>query len=494
MNPKKRNSDSTNAAASFQGCSRVQCNLEVNFLELSKTYKDFDSAWKELKENRRKNGGKCFSSHVNYRFNASLTRAILDKEFGLKMPSMPEENLVPPVPNRFNYVLWIKQLIHESSSKEYFRLNDNDSLVHRGLDLGTGCSAIYPMLLSTKHFSDQYSSWRFLGTDIDPKSLKSADENVAANDLQNVIKIAQVCKRKDEEFVVDVDAYSQDDFQEKVHSINLSQRTTPICTAMNVANDVYKDHNEIMFDFVLTNPPFYCTVQDAAQPRNDGRQRTDMTYNESVYPGGEVGFARDMIIDSLIFRKSVTWYTIMLSRKTSLFIIKKELLKVGFPRASIRTVEFFQGKMTRWAIGWTFLDSHVRSPSNLLIDGLQSFTVNLEVSLAIGEVYEEIKERIRSFCAQFKATQLKCVISADHNIASIEDDSVNPSFAIDFEIDCENFLLQHTSKLILQSYALNNDGLEKVRKIQSVIESEVCRTSRKHRRLQKRGANAALKP
>jgi 23S rRNA (adenine1618-N6)-methyltransferase len=486
MNRKKRKSNSTNAPASFQGCSRVQCNLEAIFLELSNAYKDFDSAWKELKENRRENAGKCFSSHVNYNFNVSLTRAILDKEFGLKLPSMPEENLVPPVPNRLNYVLWIKTLIHESSSKEYFRLDDNATLVRRGLDLGTGCSAIYPLLLSTKRFSDDYLSWNFLGTDIDPKSLKSADENIAANNLQSVIKTVQVCKRKDDEFVVDADTCSLDDFQQKVHSINLDERSTPLYTAMNASKHFYKYQNEIMFDFVLTNPPFYTTLHEASQPRDDGRERTDMTYSESVYPSGEIGFARDIVTDSLIFRKSVTWYTIMLSKKTSLLVIERDLLKIGFPRASIRTAEFVQGKMTRWAIGWTFLDSNLRSPYNLLSGGLQSFDVKLEQNLSVGEVYEEIKERTRVFCSQFHEAQLRCVFASEQDVLSIEDDSPSPSFAIDFKIDCENFVFGHTSTLILQNYALSSDDLQKVRRIQVLIEGEICRTSRKYRRLQKR--------
>lgn len=242
-----------------------------------------------------------------------------------------------------------------------------------------------------------------------------------------------------------------------------------------------------MFDFVLANPPFYCTLHEASQPRDDGRERTDMTYNESVYPSGEIGFARDMITDSLIFRKSVTWYTIMLSRKTSLFFMEKELLKVGFPRASIRTAEFIQGKMTRWVIGWTFLDSQLRSPSNFLQGGLQSFDVKLESKLLMGNIYEEIKERIEAFCSQFNAAQLRCVRAPEQEIVSIEVDSLRPSFAIDFKIDCENSIIHDASKLSLQSYALSKDDLEKVRRIHVLIEGEVCRTNRKYRRLQKQG-------
>ena len=123
------------------------------------------------------------AANVDAEFNASLTRALLDKHFGLVLPSLPKGHLCPPVPNRFHYVLWMKQLWKEAfNSSDYFEPpadeNDKEPLsshpCYRGLDIGTGASAIYPLLLSKTEFSthedESRSKWKFLGTDIDPQS------------------------------------------------------------------------------------------------------------------------------------------------------------------------------------------------------------------------------------------------------------------------------------------------------------------------------------
>jgi tRNA1(Val) A37 N6-methylase TrmN6 len=73
----------------------------------------------------------------------------------------------------------------------------------------------------------------------------------------------------------------------------------PILAAMNAANDcdmfrsatkeVQKNQTTscTFFDFVMTNPPFYGSPEEAQGPRaGDGRKRTDMTIHESVYQGG----------------------------------------------------------------------------------------------------------------------------------------------------------------------------------------------------------------
>lgn len=49
---------------------------------------------------------------------------------------------------------------------------------------GVGASCIYPLLGCTLN-----SNWRFLGTDIEPRSIQYATENVKRNHLQNRITI-----------------------------------------------------------------------------------------------------------------------------------------------------------------------------------------------------------------------------------------------------------------------------------------------------------------
>ena len=125
----------------------------------------------------------------------------------------------------------------------------------------------------------------------------------------------------------------------------------------------YVSHQVVSFDFVMTNPPFYETEEEATQPRmGDERARTSMTLSESVYPnGGEVGFVLDMIEDSFQYRHDITWFSSMLGKKSSLVHIHNKLKAVGFDRGSIRSTEFVQGKSIRWGIAWTFRKVSIRS-------------------------------------------------------------------------------------------------------------------------------------
>jgi len=50
-----------------------------------------------------------------------------------------------------------------------------------------------------------------------------------------------------------------------------------------------------------------------------------MAFHESIYPGGERGFALDMMYDSLIYRNEITWYSVMISKKTNLIALQKDL-------------------------------------------------------------------------------------------------------------------------------------------------------------------------
>lgn len=484
MTEKKRSRVESHPPASFAEITRVKCNLEVNFSELSKSYPDFDSAWKEVKEDRRKNHGKSFSSHTNFNFNVSLTRAILDTEFKLKLPSMPKENLVPPVPNRFNYILWIKQLLQESSSDKYFLQSSHSGLAQRGLDLGVGCSAIYPLLLST-----EFPTWNFFGTEIDPNSIKCANENIEVNNLQNRIRIAHVRERRTEEYVVDACTLSNEALRNISELITPNERSTPLWTAVKSAREVHEidDDNAVLFDFVLTNPPFYSTEEDASKLRGDGRKRIDFSYSESIYPGGELGFARDMITDSLIFREMITWYTIMVSKKQSLFTLKKDLLSVGIPLGCIKIAEFSQGKMIRWAIGWTYLKCDLRSYSNLTTGGLQSFQVVLSSNNnTTNEVRDILVQRIETFCSDFSSMKLRCRVVSDNlsgdQIISIEEDEPCTQFAIDCRFNFQNTESMRISNVILQSFAFSSIGLAKVRRLQMLIPGEICQSNRKHRR------------
>jgi len=173
--------------------------VKPNFQILSDEYPEFAKAWNKLRECQKdhshinRNSRKAFSTVLGHTFNVALTRALLHKFFQLSLPSMPEGHLCPPVPNRFHYVQWLRTLLRQmyDSDDEYFSPNQVGRCRFKGLDIGCGASAIYPLLLSTPAFTQSLfttkkedpvypttQSWKFLGTDINADSVKCAKQNV----------------------------------------------------------------------------------------------------------------------------------------------------------------------------------------------------------------------------------------------------------------------------------------------------------------------------
>ena len=66
--------------------------------------------------------------------------------------NIPPNYLCPTVPNRLNYICWIKDVI--DSVKNF----PNDII---GIDVGVGACAIYPLLGHTAY------NWKFIGNGVD---------------------------------------------------------------------------------------------------------------------------------------------------------------------------------------------------------------------------------------------------------------------------------------------------------------------------------------
>ena len=69
----------------------------------------------------------------------------------------------------------------------------------------------------------------------------------------------------------------------------------------------HNTHNQLTpplrLSFCLTNPPFDDVVNGdhrSEAHRRDGRAYTPLTYTEGWYPGGEVGFIRDIFLDQVL--------------------------------------------------------------------------------------------------------------------------------------------------------------------------------------------------
>ena len=336
----------------------------------------------------------------------------------------------------------------------------------RGMDIGTGVSAIYPLLLTTNLFVDDTTNseatheneppskqWKFLATDIDPLAIESACINVRTNRLEDRIHVVQV----------------GDDANSSTAAKN--GRSGPLFAAMEAAKHTalrpigLEDHHQSgayyrkelaqypKFDFVMTNPPFYKTLKEATSPRaGDKRPRTDMSSGESFYAsvpydvggdmdddedcdsggggGGDVGFITAIIDDSRHFRHHVTWYTSLVSKKSSLEAIQHKLQTldgVWGNRGQIRTVEFRQENLegseisegshntstrVRWGIGWTYERAMGRCSACRVGEGLQSFEVWVGVGDADDKTRKACEEvvvsRLITYFENVRDISLKC--------------------------------------------------------------------------------------
>ncbi|CAJ2502095.1 Uu.00g049480.m01.CDS01 [Anthostomella pinea] len=258
-------------------------------------------------------------SHLDFSKPTSvmqLTKTLLRLDFGLLI-DLPNDRLCPPVPNRHNYVLWMKDLINSSSASSGLGCDrDEHEHEHRvtGLDIGTGASAIYPLLGCA-----QRPSWSFIATDIDAESLAYARKNVAFNHYQSRIRVVD---RVVTDPLVPLDALGIE-----------------------------------RIDFVMTNPPFYTSdseLQDLAKqkarPPNSACSGAPV---EMVCEGGEVGFVQRIMDESMVLGERVRWYTSMLGKRSSLETLVGMLHKRGILNYAVTT--FVQGNKTRrWALGWSF--------------------------------------------------------------------------------------------------------------------------------------------
>jgi 23S rRNA (adenine1618-N6)-methyltransferase len=220
-----------------------------------------------------------------------------------------------------NYIIWLQDLLDTTSEKYLDRYDTQRSVV--GLDIGTGASAIYPLLGCTLRHQ-----WRFFATDIDEKSLQYAQKNISLNNLENRIKLF---------------SHSSSD---KFLAIPGSPK----------------------LDFTMCNPPFYESRDDLIKSAESKSRRPFSSCTgaeiEMVSAGGEVAFTERVITDSLDLKEGVQWYTTMLGKHSSVATVI-EILK-SHQIDNYAVTEFVQGSKTRrWGLAWSYGDLRPRMVSVL---------------------------------------------------------------------------------------------------------------------------------
>ena len=100
-----------------------------------------------------------------------LTKALLKVDFGLDV-DLPDDRLVPTVPQRLNYLHWVEDLVKLLGDKEIVCL-----------DIGTGASCVLPLLAIQSH-----KEWQAIATEVDERSFDYAQRNVASNNFEDKIQ------------------------------------------------------------------------------------------------------------------------------------------------------------------------------------------------------------------------------------------------------------------------------------------------------------------
>ena len=121
----------------------------------------------------------------------SLTRTLLLHDFKLDWV-IPRTRLCPALPNRLNYLLWVEDLIAFPVSTPSLSMppsrqqssSCSDCAKVLGVDIGTGASAIFPLLGCRMH-----RTWHFWATEVDKLSVRCAQENIRRNRLGDRIHV-----------------------------------------------------------------------------------------------------------------------------------------------------------------------------------------------------------------------------------------------------------------------------------------------------------------
>lgn len=246
----------------------------------------------------------------------ALNKALLALHYGIAHWDLPAGYLCPPIPGRVDYLHRVADLLAESAGK----VPTGKGV--RVLDIGVGANCIYPLLGAREY------GWRFVGSDIDPVSVKAATLLAKSNGLGSQIE----------------------------------------CRLQDKAGDIFQGIVAPRERFVLTlcNPPFHASLAEASKGterklRNLGKAATAKPVlnfggqkAELWCEGGEAAFLASMIIQSKAFASQCLWFSSLVSKKENLPAARQGLSRIG--ARQVRVLEMAQGNKVSRVLAWSFLD------------------------------------------------------------------------------------------------------------------------------------------
>lgn len=246
-----------------------------------------------------------------------LNKALLKRYYNIINWDIPDNYLCPPIPGRADYIHHIADLL---GSKNNNKIPTGKKI--KCLDIGTGANCVYPIIGNKEY------GWSFIGTDIDPVSIKSANKIIESNPtLKGNIELRLQQNPKDIFYGI----------------INKGE----------------------LIDISVCNPPFHASLAEAQSGtlrklNNLGQKKTTKPIQnfggkngELWCQGGEKRFVQDMIGQSKQFHFSCFWFSSLVSKQSNLKSIYGVLQKVG--AIEVKTIQMGQGNKKSRIVAWTFL-------------------------------------------------------------------------------------------------------------------------------------------
>lgn len=246
-----------------------------------------------------------------------LNKALLKHYYDIDNWDIPPNYLCPPIPGRADYIHFIADLL---GSYNNGKIPTGNQI--KCLDIGVGANCVYPIIGNKEY------GWSFIGSDIDPVSIKSA---------KKIIELNPFLKGKIE--------------------LRLQQNPKDIFFGIIQNNENY--------DLSICNPPFHASIAEAKS--GTLRKLSNLNREKITKPilnfggqngelwckGGEERFIRDMIRQSKLFSASCFWFSTAVSKQSHLKRIYDALKKAE--AIEVRTIPMGQGNKSSRIVAWTFL-------------------------------------------------------------------------------------------------------------------------------------------
>ncbi|KAM0747807.1 hypothetical protein T439DRAFT_382898 [Meredithblackwellia eburnea MCA 4105] len=276
--------------------------------------------------------GKATVDFKNDESIRALTHALLKQDFNLDI-NLAHDRLTPIVPGRLEYLTWIINLALSTSP------STPKETPLKGIDIGTGSTAIYPLLASRLHLHSPHpriKELQMVATEIDERSYELALENVEQNGEEGSVRVVKVPANGDpfaKLFVDDV-----------LHGLADGET----------------------FDFTMCNPPFYSSeseMGDSATSKSmDPFAVCTGSENELITPGGEIEFVGRMVSESVGLGERIRWFSTLFGKLSSVSTTIDLLKSHGIHNYALSDLR--SGQTKRWLLAWSLQD--YRGPNDLI--------------------------------------------------------------------------------------------------------------------------------